>query len=176
MNAIARSQLLCNRPISTSPANVASHSHKVDNQVVSFAFDEGRTATFSMVAFTEKVSRHHLFALLSLVATALHPPATALYRQLCQRETTFYGTKGQLRCFDDRHIEHADFLTETKVGSCGVAPGAGRGHAGLVSLQHPSPCHSKRTRAKRRPRARGSRITAAATFSSWTPSSRPFKQ
>jgi len=64
-----------------------SDNDVVDNQVVSFAFDEGRTATFSMVAFTEK---------------------------LCQRETTFYGTKGQLRCFDDRHIEHADFLTETK--------------------------------------------------------------
>ncbi|EDQ88953.1 uncharacterized protein MONBRDRAFT_32534 [Monosiga brevicollis MX1] len=58
-----------------------------DNQVVSFQFEGGETATLSMIAFTEK---------------------------LCQRETTFYGTEGQLRCYDSSTIEHFDFGTQQR--------------------------------------------------------------
>ncbi|MGC9469172.1 MAG: Gfo/Idh/MocA family protein [Anaerolineae bacterium] len=57
----------------------------VDHQVVSMDFEGGRTATFTMMAFTEM--RH--------------------------RETHIFGTRGEL-VGDGRYIEHYDFLTDSK--------------------------------------------------------------
>lgn len=56
----------------------------VDHQVVSMAFEGGRTATFTMMAFTE----------------------------MDHRKTHIFGTRGTLTG-DGRFIEHYDFLTDT---------------------------------------------------------------
>nr|XP_006642095.2 PREDICTED: uncharacterized protein LOC102682744 isoform X2 [Lepisosteus oculatus] len=62
------------------------------NQVVNMEFEEGLTAAFSMVAFTEKLG---------------------------QRRTTIYGSKGELHCEDGSLVRVFDFLsrrtTEHKV-------------------------------------------------------------
>ena len=58
----------------------------VDNQVVNMEFEGGKTASFSMIAFTEK---------------------------LCVRQTTVFGTKGQLTCNDSQFIAQFDFLQKT---------------------------------------------------------------
>lgn len=66
------------------------------NQVVNMEFEGGVTAAFSMVAFTEK---------------------------LCQRQTTIYGSKGELS-YDDRGVRVFDFLTQksTKYDPSSDAP------------------------------------------------------
>eukprot|EP00049_Salpingoeca_infusionum_P019410 m.361744 g.361744 ORF g.361744 m.361744 type:complete len:422 (+) comp19852_c0_seq1:203-1468(+) len=80
-----------------------SDNDVVDNQVVNFQFDDGRTASFSMIAFTEK---------------------------LCQRETTFFLTEGQLRCFGDE-IEAFSFKTgRKKIIPCPTVHPAGLGGHG----------------------------------------------
>ncbi|EGD81738.1 4,5-dihydroxyphthalate dehydrogenase [Salpingoeca rosetta] len=83
-----------------------SDNDVVDNQVVNFEFEEGCTASFSMIAFTEK---------------------------LCQRETTFYGTKRQLRCFSEREVVLYDFETQREERiQCDLPPPntSLRGHGG----------------------------------------------
>ncbi|CAG0925114.1 unnamed protein product [Notodromas monacha] len=53
-----------------------------------FEFDDGSTATLTMIAFSES---------------------------LCDRYTTFYGTRGQMGgCFSGKTLEHFDFLTREK--------------------------------------------------------------
>ena len=56
-----------------------------DNQVVNMKFKSGKTASFTMVAFTEKI---------------------------CQRETKVFGTKGQLSYNGGDTVVHYDFLTQ----------------------------------------------------------------
>eukprot|EP00730_Choanoeca_flexa_P007648 TRINITY_DN12368_c0_g1_i1.p6 TRINITY_DN12368_c0_g1~~TRINITY_DN12368_c0_g1_i1.p6 ORF type:complete len:111 (+),score=26.24 TRINITY_DN12368_c0_g1_i1:831-1163(+) len=47
----------------------------------------------------------------------------AFTEKLCQRETTFYGTTGQLRCYSEAEIEYADFSTGKKmVIACPLPP------------------------------------------------------
>ncbi|XP_072019980.1 scyllo-inositol 2-dehydrogenase (NAD(+))-like [Amphiura filiformis] len=55
-----------------------------DNQVVNFSFSEGRTATLSMVAFTEK---------------------------LCTRSVKVFGTKGEIQCLNFNEVTLFDFVT-----------------------------------------------------------------
>ncbi|XP_053705284.1 uncharacterized protein zgc:154075 [Synchiropus splendidus] len=66
------------------------------NQIVNMEFEGGLTAAFSMVAFTEK---------------------------MCSRQTTIYGSRGELTC-DSHEIRVFDFLTEktTKHTSGNDAP------------------------------------------------------
>lgn len=72
----------------------------VDNQVVNMEFEGGKTASFSMIAFTEK---------------------------LCVRQTTIFGTKGQLTCNDARFVNQFDFLEkETVVHDCALVATEGR--------------------------------------------------
>ncbi|KAB7494508.1 hypothetical protein Anas_00381 [Armadillidium nasatum] len=58
-----------------------------DNQVVNFEFDNGSTASLTMIAYS---------------------------KDMCQRKTVLYGTKGQLQWddFKDYSIQHYDFLTQ----------------------------------------------------------------
>ena len=81
----------------------------VDHQVVNMEFEGGRSASFTMTAFT---------------------PTTG-------RMTRVFGTRGYLDCSGDR-IEHFDFLTETtqtvdiNAGDASVAGGHGGGDGGLI--------------------------------------------
>lgn len=79
----------------------------VDNQIVALEFGAaGATATFSMIAFSEK---------------------------LCVRQTTIYGSHGQLSVTDDRHVRHFDFATQTETiydTLAGCDPSVMRGHGG----------------------------------------------
>eukprot|EP00055_Hartaetosiga_balthica_P013321 m.67788 g.67788 ORF g.67788 m.67788 type:complete len:436 (-) comp8227_c2_seq3:266-1573(-) len=78
-----------------------SDNDVVDNQVVNFEFEGGVTASFSMIAFTEK---------------------------LCERETTLYGTEGQIRCYGGDSVVVFDFNTRKReVIHC---EGTGVGHLG----------------------------------------------
>lgn len=78
-----------------------------DHQVVAFEFDGGgRTATLTMVAFTEK---------------------------LCVRQTHIYGTLGQIDCTDDRTVTVFDFETQSRTThDCEAEspPGGHWGHGG----------------------------------------------
>ncbi|XP_056305831.1 uncharacterized protein zgc:154075 [Danio aesculapii] len=67
------------------------------NQVVNMEFEGGLTAAFTMVAFT---------------------------KEICERKTTIYGSKGELSC-DGHEITVFDFLTNktTKHTSDGTVPG-----------------------------------------------------
>lgn len=57
----------------------------VDNQVVNMEFENGSTASFTMVAFTKKT---------------------------CIREVKIFGTKGEIRCeFDENLVRQADFVS-----------------------------------------------------------------
>ncbi len=60
----------------------------VSNQVVNMTFDGGKTVSFSMVAFTEKV---------------------------CQRQTKIFGTRGEMTCNEGPPITIFDFATEDLV-------------------------------------------------------------
>lgn len=75
----------------------------LDNQVVQMQFEDGRTATFSMLAFTEK----------------------------CERRTTIFGTRGELSC-DGHTIRLHDFLLDaTRVVQVAAPKTQGLGtHAG----------------------------------------------
>jgi hypothetical protein len=81
----------------------------VDHQVVSMNFEGGRTATFTMMAFTE----------------------------MGHRETSIFGTKGQLTG-DGRYIHLYDFLTDqtttfdTEAGDSSILGGHGGGDFGLM--------------------------------------------
>ena len=81
----------------------------VDHQVVSMNFEGGRTATFTMMAFTE----------------------------MGHRETSVFGTKGQLTG-DGRYIHLYDFLTDqtttfdTEAGDSSILGGHGGGDFGLM--------------------------------------------
>lgn len=81
----------------------------VDNQVVNFMFDGGRSASFTMMAFTE----------------------------MGHRQTRLFGTRGQLSG-DGRMIEHYDFLTDhtniidTQASDPSVLGGHGGGDFGLM--------------------------------------------
>lgn len=81
----------------------------VDHQVVNLEFDGGRTACFTMTAFTGRVGR----------------------------ATRFFGTRGELAC-EDRMLTHIDFLTDktttydTQVGDPSLLGGHGGGDAGLM--------------------------------------------
>eukprot|EP00794_Sanderia_malayensis_P018615 gene18615-20492_t len=57
----------------------------VSNQVVNMSFEGGKTASFSMVAFTEKV---------------------------CERQTTIFGTRGEMSCNEGYPIRVFDFVEE----------------------------------------------------------------
>ncbi|MCJ7738789.1 MAG: Gfo/Idh/MocA family oxidoreductase, partial [Anaerolineae bacterium] len=87
----------------------ATDNDVVDHQVVSMSFEGGRTATFTMMAFTE----------------------------MGHRETSVFGTKGQLTG-DGRHIHLYDFLTDqrtafdTEAGDSSILGGHGGGDFGLV--------------------------------------------
>jgi len=56
----------------------------LDNQVVNMIFENGSTASFSMIGFS---------------------------KEICVRKTRIFGTRGQLEC-DGSRIEHFDFLTQ----------------------------------------------------------------
>ncbi|MGC9520553.1 MAG: Gfo/Idh/MocA family protein [Anaerolineae bacterium] len=75
----------------------------VDHQVVSMAFEGGRTATFTMMAFTK----------------------------MMQRKTRIFGTRGTLTG-DGRFIEHYDFLTDTssRIDTEPVEEASLEGHGG----------------------------------------------
>jgi len=81
----------------------------VDNQVVIMLFEDGRTASFTMTAFTE----------------AAH------------RKTRLFGTRGQIEG-DGRHIDIFDFLTDThkvidtRATDGTIVGGHGGGDAGLM--------------------------------------------
>ena len=81
----------------------------VDNQVVIMLFEDGRTASFTMTAFTE----------------AAH------------RKTRLFGTRGQIEG-DGRHIDIFDFLTDTHkvidthATDGTIVGGHGGGDAGLI--------------------------------------------
>ncbi|XP_023931025.1 uncharacterized protein LOC106162818 isoform X1 [Lingula anatina] len=87
----------------------------MSNQVVNFQFDGGQTASFTMVAFTEKI---------------------------CARQVQVYGSKGELRCdFDSQVVHHYDFLSQSTTSHSCVNPSNVRlrGHGGadhmmMVSL------------------------------------------
>lgn len=77
----------------------------VDQQVVQMQFQGGRTASFTVVAFTEAI---------------------------CQRRTCIFGTKGEL-IGDNHTITVFDFLSRTKssqTASCEDVPKPMRGHEG----------------------------------------------
>ena len=82
----------------------------VDNQVVSMLFDGGKTATFTMTAFT----------------------------QAAHRKNRLFGTMGEIYG-DGRHIHTFDFLTDkteivdTEAASATVLSGHGGGDHGLMS-------------------------------------------
>ena len=73
----------------------------VDNQVVAMEFEGGRTASFSMIAFTEK---------------------------LCVRQTTISGTRGQITCNNSDTVHVFDFLTNTTTDHHSSDQNAGRVH------------------------------------------------
>lgn len=81
----------------------------VDNQVVNFLFEGGRTASFTMVAFTE----------------------------MGHRQTGIFGTRGQLTG-DGRMIKHYDFLTDyttlidSEASDASILAGHGGGDFGLM--------------------------------------------
>ena len=82
----------------------------VDHQVVAMEFEGGRTATFTMTAFTE----------------------------MAGRKTRIFGTRGCLRG-DGRTIEHFDFLTsrretiDTRARAAGIEGGHGGGDGRLMA-------------------------------------------
>jgi predicted dehydrogenase len=55
-----------------------------DHQIVNFAFEQGQTASFTMIACTEKT---------------------------CARQTSVYGSKGQIECDGDETVKWVDFNT-----------------------------------------------------------------
>jgi predicted dehydrogenase len=75
----------------------------VDNQVVGMQFEGGKTASFTMTAFTEAGSR----------------------------KTHIFGTRGELYG-DDRTLHHFDFLTDKTevIDTWGGDPSVGKGHGG----------------------------------------------
>ena len=79
----------------------------VDHQVVNMLFEDGKTASFTMTAFTEHLSR----------------------------KTHIFGTRGELYG-DGRKIEHFDFLTDkheiidTKTPDSSITGGIMGGHGG----------------------------------------------
>lgn len=75
----------------------------VDHQVVNFEFAGGVTASFTMVAFTEK---------------------------LCVRRTVVHGTRGELTCDDGESVMHFDFATGQKKRLMEETAHAHWGHGG----------------------------------------------
>eukprot|EP00041_Stephanoeca_diplocostata_P006457 m.86088 g.86088 ORF g.86088 m.86088 type:complete len:436 (-) comp16372_c0_seq11:2459-3766(-) len=65
----------------------ACENDVVDNQVVSMEFDHERTATFSMIAFTEK---------------------------LCVRQTQIHGSLGEITCDNEKSVTLFDFKAGTR--------------------------------------------------------------
>jgi len=66
-----------------------SNNDVCDHQVVNLEFEKGQTASFTMIAFSEK---------------------------LCKRQTKIYGSHGELTCTDGTEIRHFDFNTQkTKI-------------------------------------------------------------
>ncbi|XP_070579449.1 putative oxidoreductase YteT isoform X2 [Ptychodera flava] len=77
-----------------------------DNQVVNFTFEEGRTASFTMIAFTEKV---------------------------CQRQTKVYGTRGEITSEGKGPVYVYDFNTNKTTRHDTATPPSGThlgGHGG----------------------------------------------
>jgi len=88
----------------------ACDNNVVDNQVVGMSFEGGRTASFTMTAFTESAGRR----------------------------TTVFGTRGELRG-DGSKITHFDFLTDetqvidTEASDGSILGGHGGGDEGVMS-------------------------------------------
>lgn len=87
---------VCDRPTVESVTNALQSgpygrcvydcdNNVVSNQVVNMLFDKGQTASFSMVAFTEK---------------------------LCVRKTQIFGTHGELSFEGNGSVRHFDFVTQ----------------------------------------------------------------
>ena len=70
----------------------------VDHQIVNMEFEGGRTAAFTMVAFSGTLS----------VCPKL---SYLLSEKICERRTVVSGTKGELTCDDGDEVRHYDFAT-----------------------------------------------------------------
>jgi hypothetical protein len=92
----------------------------VDNQVVNMLFEEGKTASFSMIAFTKEVP--HLPPTLTRThartrSVNARPDRRGLLLEVCTRKTRIFGSRGQLEG-DGHRITTFDFNSLQTASFC----------------------------------------------------------
>jgi hypothetical protein len=110
--------------LNARPATLARFVRTVDNQVVNMLFEEGKTASFSMIAFTKEVphlpptlTRPHARTHARTRSVNARPDRRGLLLEVCTRKTRIFGSRGQLEG-DGHRITTFDFNSLQTASFC----------------------------------------------------------